>query len=452
MQNLKKDALDIKKKSLKIIIENQQFNVVEQYLTGEQLKELRGIPLDVNLYLKIKPPYEDELIENDKIVNLARPEVEVFFVKNAYEFTLNGEKFTSFKQILTGEEILKIAGITDVRCVTLYQKLKGCDFEKISLNEKVDLSNSGIENFITKDPEVFSYTINDEPEMTDSKELSPKQILEFAKIDSALYYLVQVLKDGTKKHYAYEPDVLITMSCKGLVFITEEWLDVADVEIFGKECKEIPPAKSFRIKIDKNYYTVTESKISQQQIIQLGGKPNIAKYDIYKFLNGNPKPIRIPENTVVDLTERCLVRFVLQPKEQQDGRGNRVQFSLPQEDVDFLEALNLEWECVLNNGNMMYLLIYDYPIPEGYNTTNATVALAINSSYPITQIDMAYFFPHLNKVNGRTISCVTPLTIDGKNFQQWSRHRQAGEWVPGVDNLSTHLALVDGWLSKDLNR
>jgi hypothetical protein len=54
MQNLKKDALDIKKKSLKIIIENQQFNVVEQYLTGEQLKELRGIPLDVNLYLKIK--------------------------------------------------------------------------------------------------------------------------------------------------------------------------------------------------------------------------------------------------------------------------------------------------------------------------------------------------------------------------------------------------------------
>ena len=61
MQNLKKDALDIKKKSLKIIIENQQFNVVEQYLTGEQLKELRGIPLDVNLYLKIKLPVVQSL-------------------------------------------------------------------------------------------------------------------------------------------------------------------------------------------------------------------------------------------------------------------------------------------------------------------------------------------------------------------------------------------------------
>lgn len=452
MENINLGAKDTAKKILKIVIENQQFNIVEQYLTGKQLKELRGIPLDVDLYLKIRNPYEDELIENDKKVNLARPEVETFFVKSAYEFKLNGNKFTSFKQILTGEEVLKIAGIKDVRCVTLYQKLQGCDFERISLNENVDLSNPGIENFITKDPEVFLYTVDGESEMTDSKVLTPNQILQFAKIDNSVYYLVQVFADGTTKHFAYEPEILITMSCKGLVFITERWLDVADVEIFGKECKEIPPAKSFRIKIDKDYFVVSESEISYQRIIQLGGKPNIAKYDVYKFLNGNPKPVRIPENTVVDLTESCLVRFVLQPKEQLDGRGNRMQFSLPQEDVNFLNALNLEWECVLNNGNMMYILIYDYPIPEGYNTTTAIVALGINSSYPITQIDMAYFFPHLSKVNGKSISCVTPLIIDGKDFQQWSRHRQSDEWVPGVDNLATHLVLVDSWLSKDLIR
>jgi len=452
MQNSKQDALDVQKKSLTIIIENQQFDVVEQYLTGKQLKELRGIPLNLDMYLKIKPPYEDELIENDKIVDLARPTVEVFFVKDKYSFTLNGEQFTSFNQILTGEEILKIGGIADVRCFTLYQKLKGCDFEKISLNEKVDLSNPGIENFITKDPEVFSYTIDGEPEMTDSKALTPNQILQFAKVDNSLYYLVQELGDGTKKHFAYEPEVLITMSCKGLVFLTEKWLEVADVEVFGKECKELPPAKSFRIKIDKEYFIVSESKISYQKIIQLGAKPNIAKYDVYKFLNGKPKPVKIPEDTAVDLTEKCLVRFVLMPKEQLDGRGNRMQFSLPQEDVNFLEALNLEWECVLNNGNMMYLLIYEYPIPEGYNTATATVALGINSSYPATEIDMAYFFPHLSKVDKRPISCATSLAIDGKDFQQWSRHRQPGDWVPGVDNLSTHLALVDSWLSKDLKR
>lgn len=452
MQNSQVGDKGVQKKLLKIIIEDQHFTIIEQYLTGKQLKELRGVPLNVDMYLKIKPPYEDELIENDKVVDLARPTVEVFFVKDKYGFTLNSEQFTSFQQILTGEEILKIAGIKDVRCFTLYQKLKGCDFEKISLNENVDLSNSGIENFITKDPEVFSYTIDGEPEMTDSKVLTANQILQFAKIDNSLYYLVQLIADGTKKHFAYEPDVLITMSCKGLVFVTEKWLNVADVEIFGKECKDIPPAKSFKIKIDKDYFIVSESKISYQKIIQLGAKPNIAKSDVYKFLSGNPKPIRISEDTVVDLNEKCLIRFVLQPKEQMDGRGNRIQFSLPQEDVNFLEALSLEWECVLNNGNVMYLLIYDYPVPEGYNTATATVALGINSSYPITQIDMAYFFPHLSKVNRRPISCVTPLTIDGKDFQQWSRHRQSGEWVPGVDNLSTHLALVDSWLSKDLKR
>lgn len=128
----------------------------------------------------------------------------------------------------------------------------------------------------------------------------------------------------------------------------------------------------------------------------------------------------------------------------------RKQFSLPAEDVEFLDSNSFRWEAIANGGN--WVIIHDYPIPEGYNVTVARVALMIPPNYPAAQIDMAYFYPHLKKNNQRNINNVTSRLIDSKDFQQWSRHRQAGEWRPGEDNVMTHLLLVNNWLEKDLKR
>ncbi|HEY1053622.1 MAG TPA: E2/UBC family protein, partial [Emticicia sp.] len=96
--------------------------------------------------------------------------------------------------------------------------------------------------------------------------------------------------------------------------------------------------------------------------------------------------------------------------------------------------------------------IHDYAIPEGYTIQKADIALLIAPTYSATEIDMAHFSPPLSKTSGRGISATSNHVIDGKNFQQWSRHRQAGEWRPGVDNISTHLCLVENWLTRDLER
>jgi len=141
---------------------------------------------------------------------------------------------------------------------------------------------------------------------------------------------------------------------------------------------------------------------------------------------------------------------VVLPKEQKDGRDVRRIFQLPEEDIEFLDKLNYPWETVNDGG--MWLILHEYPIPFGYNVLFATIALMISPSYPATEIDMAFFQPHLQKKSGNAISAVSPRTIDGKDFQQWSRHRQPGEWVPGVDSISTHLSLVDNWLLNDLKR
>ena len=75
----------------------------------------------------------------------------------------------------------------------------------------------------------------------------------------------------------------------------------------------------------------------------------------------------------------------------------------------------------------------------------------IQPGYPDTQIDMAYFFPELSRADGKAIGAVTPTAFEGKNWQQWSRHRTAtSAWRIGEDNLSTHMILVADWLNQEL--
>lgn len=436
------------KSNLKFIIEDQQFESAEQYISGISVKKLACAPLDAELYLAIREPWSDELISNETKVNLARPSIERFFFKNVYYFILNDKKYRSFKAKVSGKDLLNLTGIIDERCFSLYQKLQGCDFEKITLDDLVDLSNPGIEHFITKEADTFTYMVDGEHELTDKKQLSANEILKNAGVDTSLYYLVyKTEKDEIE--YAWNPDDLIKMDCKGMEFISRKWMDVINIEEYGKLCKPVPPARGYQIKIDKQYHTVQGRYVSQEKLIALGGKPNV-KYDVYKFLNESPKPIKIAIGGSVDLTEVCLVRFVLQPKEQTEGKGTRKQFILPDEDIETLEKLNLPWDTVASGSH--WVIIYDYPVPTGYNVDKADIALLIPPSYPATQIDMAYFYPPLKKISGRPIGALAPQLVDGRTFQRWSRHRQSGEWTPGVDCIATHLCLVDNWLANDLKK
>ncbi|MBI5370402.1 MAG: hypothetical protein HZA79_00095 [Sphingobacteriales bacterium] len=125
------------------------------------------------------------------------------------------------------------------------------------------------------------------------------------------------------------------------------------------------------------------------------------------------------------------------------------QFQLPEQDTTFLEGLGLSWEAV-NDGGMQWVIIHNYPVPPGYNITEVSVAIKIESGYPRAQLDMAYFFPALSRLDGKAINAITVQVIDGKQFQRWSRHRTGqNPWREGVDDLSTHIALVSYWFEKE---
>lgn len=138
-----------------------------------------------------------------------------------YRIKIDDKVLVFDNESVIGSEILTKAGFTPIECYSLYQKLKGCDFEKISSNEKVDLSKPGIERFVVKESEVYHYSLDGEPETTDLSELTPMNILEFAGIKPMSdYYLVQILEDQTQVSYKDRPNDPIKMKCPGSKFIS----------------------------------------------------------------------------------------------------------------------------------------------------------------------------------------------------------------------------------------
>jgi hypothetical protein len=66
---------------------------------------------------------------------------------------------------------------------------------------------------------------------------------------------------------------------------------------------------------------------------------------------------------------------------------------------------------------------------------------------------MAYFNPALARDDGKQIGAVTPFQLDGKTWQQWSRHRSnVTDWRPGEDNIETHLLYVTAFLESELKK
>lgn len=73
------------KQVLHLTIDGKQYEWHSQYITGAEVKKLGNIPVECELFLAIKKPWEDELIKDEIQVDLARPGLEHFFHKKKHE-------------------------------------------------------------------------------------------------------------------------------------------------------------------------------------------------------------------------------------------------------------------------------------------------------------------------------------------------------------------------------
>jgi hypothetical protein len=230
-------------------------------------------------------------------------------------------------------------------------------------------------------------------------------------------------------------------------------LEEVDVEEYVRAKRPIPHAKRYVIRIDKEQRVVHTPILTGRRILELVGKtPD--KFKLYEhFPSRQPEPIQPDQE--VHLHKHHVERFTTMAKDTTEGRtaaALRREFRLPSLDEQYLDSLSLLWETVKDAG-LLWLLIYAWKLPDGYNVTVVRVALQIPGGYSDSQIDMVYFLPHLQRVDQRPIAALSSQMICGENYQRWSRHRTtANPWRPGVDDVATHLTLVHDWVTRELAR
>jgi hypothetical protein len=127
----------------------------------------------------------------------------------------------------------------------------------------------------------------------------------------------------------------------------------------------------------------------------------------------------------------------------------RKEFDLLIEDKEFLDSLGLPWECISHRG-CQWILIHDYNLHLGYKPEKVSIAIELAVGYPRAQLDMVYFFPANSRKDNHLIGALANRTIDGKNWQRWSRHRsRSNPWREGIDNVSTHFACIEYWMERE---
>jgi hypothetical protein len=216
---------------------------------------------------------------------------------------------------------------------------------------------------------------------------------------------------------------------------------------------EAPHAKHYAFRVDKQRVVVTTPTITGRQILADAGKTPEA-FKLYQHKRGH-QPIPIGPNDVVNLREPGVERFSTMPKDTTEGRNGprlRRDFKLPKADEEYLDGLGLPWGAVLED-KTQWLIIHDWQLPPGYNHATTVVALLIPANYSDSQIDMVYFKPHLTRTDGKSINALSSAAFVGETWQRWSRHRTGqNPWRAGVDDIASHLALVDEWLRREFLR
>lgn len=190
--------------------------------------------------------------------------------------------------------------------------------------------------------------------------------------------------------------------------------------------------------------------VVRQAIKRAGFNPDTPWIIVLKVA-GEPKR-EVDLSFVIDLRHKGIEKLRLTPRQINNGEmtaGRSVEFALLPQDVDYLDQLGSCWETLVDGGRR-WLILRDYPLPPGYRSPVADIAIEVPVSYPGAQLDMFYCHPPLGLNSGTPIPqtcCIE--TITGLPFQRWSRHRP---WDTARDTLAIHLALVDASLRREVGQ
>lgn len=363
------------------------------------------------------------------------------------KFKLNEVLFESEQSKITGIEVLLKAGLVPVEDFELLIKVNENGFEPIQLTEVTDLNEPGLEGFYAKPYDKLTIYVDDVAIEVSESFLTPNKILALAGKVVKDFYLIQL--DG-EIEIGYKNDREHKIAIKnGSRFVSYE-VEIIDIHEHCQNDQPVPEGCKYRILIDREPYVVEKECLTGKEILLLTNKTPPDRFQLrQKFKDG--RVVTIKNDQKVCFTEPGIEKFKTIPLDQTEGEEKvlRREFELLEEDEAYLSQLQLPWEAA-RLANQNWILVHDYPIVNGYNVKTATMAIRMIGGYPTSGLDMVYFYPALSRIDQQRIGALTGHPLDGKTFQQWSRHRtSANPWRADIDNLSTHIPLADFWLSNE---
>ncbi|MDR6453441.1 multiubiquitin domain-containing protein [Variovorax paradoxus] len=227
-----------------------------------------------------------------------------------------------------------------------------------------------------------------------------------------------------------------------------------DLGLRGVERLISRPA-TWKLNVQGELLTLHMPTIVVRDALQQAGFNPDQGWHIFLKVEGHPKePVEL--DTVIDLRRKGIEKLRLTPKDVINGEGPSVPlraFPVLSVDEAFLDAKFPSWEAVLDGGRQ-WIVVPNFTLPPGYSVQQVHLALEIQPTYPAVEIDMFYLSPAVTLSSGAQIPATEAMvTIRGQQFQRWSRHRTpTGPWKPGLDNVKTHMALVDNALLKEVQQ
>ncbi|NMM50322.1 multiubiquitin domain-containing protein [Marinigracilibium pacificum] len=208
---------------------------------------------------------------------------------------------------------------------------------------------------------------------------------------------------------------------------------------------------NYKIQINNKVYDVPTEHLLGKEILQIGGYMDPQEADLFYVKKGNQQEL-ISSDQKIDLSDPGIERFRIRPKKVKDGLIEGVS-PLLSKDIDFLnKEFDGQWSISLDR-NRKILKISDFVLPAGYVQNKSDLIIIIPPMYNAVQLDMAYFSPGLIRIDKKNIIGITNTKMDGKPYQQWSRHRTPDcSWDSSVDCVETHIDLIRFFLKEELKR
>lgn len=214
--------------------------------------------------------------------------------------------------------------------------------------------------------------------------------------------------------------------------------------------------EKWKLKVQGVMVEFDQPVISTRVALEAASFDPSKSWHIFLIVQGKEKE-ELSLDSEIDLRTPGLEKIRLMQRNVDNGDAQcfapRRVFKLLSSDSDYLDRLGLRWETI-EVENRRWLLLHGYPIMSGYVPDMTTLALDIPADYPASQIDMFYFHPWVARADGATIPSIQiRATIEGLEYQGWSRHRNAANpWDSSSDSVRTHLVLVESCLTRELGQ